>query len=321
MESFLEFDWDMASKSKEKEDPKAAAKNKQGTRRDGETSKEISDVENPLQERKLHLQEECGILRKHLGTYLGRAEQLLQESKSLAKAAQGTREQSQVFQRCGAKRGGESQDGIVTLNEQHGWDLERSRRHRERLVSQLAGTEQELTGALRDTEEEAALLDKELQELHPYREESVRAAQRVKELERESLLTRIRCAEETRSAKSRFVQEKSNCEREFRQRMQRLTWRAEEVALRALIQHVQQVKAENSRLRRELLQLIQHSQVLRDAKPRLQDQQEQLLRENQCAQRAALGTPARGHRRRRDNLPRSPVQVCPRTPKHLTWRK
>ncbi|NXM67823.1 CC166 protein, partial [Serilophus lunatus] len=278
----------MASKSKGQEDPVAAGKNKEGMRsKDGETLEEISNTEKLPRDRKLHLQEECRILTGHLGTYLGRAEQLLQENKSLAKAAQGTREQSQVFQRCGAKLGRDGPGLIITLSDQHRQDLARSRGHREELIPRYGEKEQELRNILKDTEAAASLLDTELEELEPCREESVRAEQRVKELEKELLVTRIRCAEESRGLRRRFLQEKAECERGYQQRMQRLTRRAEQVALQALLQHVQQVKAENRRLRRELLGLGQHCQVLRDAQTRLQDQREQLLRENQCAQRAA----------------------------------
>ncbi|XP_027764203.1 coiled-coil domain-containing protein 166 [Empidonax traillii] len=260
--------------------PTAAGKTKEGMRsKDGET--EMGDVENLPQDRKAYLQEECRVLTEHLDTYLGRTEQLLRESRSLAKAAQGTQEQSQTFLPCGAKLSRDRQDLLITLNDRNRQDLAQSQAQRERLIPQYAGKEQELTSSLRDTE----------------------------------------CAEETRSIKSRFLREKAACERELQRRMQRLTWRAEEVALRALIQHVEQVKAENRLLRQELLGLIQHSQVLRDAKIRLQDQQEQLLRENQCAQRVALVTPARSPRRRRDDLLCPPVQGWPWTPDHLSWGK
>ncbi|NWR93892.1 CC166 protein, partial [Furnarius figulus] len=278
----------MASKSKGKEEPKAAGKNEQGRRsKDGESSKATNEEEMPLRERNVYLQEECGILTEHLATYLGRAEQLLQQSRALAKAAQGTEEQSQVFLSCGEKRGQERQDLILTRSEQNRLEVAQNRAQREKLVPQYAGKEQELTSSLKDTEAEASLLDTELEELEPYKEVSVQAEQRVKELEKELLLTRIRCAEETRTIRSRFLREKAKCEREFRRRTQRLTWRAEEVALQALIQHMEQVKAENRRLRHELLGLLQQCQVLRDAKMQLQDQQEQLLRENQSAQRVA----------------------------------
>ncbi|NXK93954.1 CC166 protein, partial [Formicarius rufipectus] len=271
----------MASTSKRKEEPTAAGKNKQGTRsKDGETAGETSDLEILPRERKLYLQEERGILTEHLDTYLGRAERLLRESKSLEKAAQGTREQNRVLLSCGQKRGRERRDLPVTLNDQNHRAVAQTREQRERLIPRYAGKERELTSSLRDTEAEASLLDTELEELlRLHRDASVRAEQRVKELEKESLVTRIRCAEETRGIRSGFLQDKADCERRCQQRMRRLTWRAEEAALRALIRHVQQVKAENRRLRHELLHLIQHSQVLRDAKTRLQDQREQLLRE------------------------------------------
>ncbi|NXB26914.1 CC166 protein, partial [Rhagologus leucostigma] len=278
-----------APKSKGREDPVTAGKNKQrmGTK-DGETPKEISDVENPPKERKLYLQEECRILTEHLDTYLGRAEQLLQGNKRLEKEAQATQEQSQAYLSCRAKCSQDPLDMVITLNDQNGRDLAQIQVQKEELIPRYAAKEQEVRSSLRDTEAEAALLDTELEELEPYRDLLVQAEQRVKALEKELRVTRIRCAEETHAIRSRFLQEKADCEQELHQRMQELTWRAQEVALQALIQHVEQVKAENRHLRQELLGLLQHCQLLKDTKIRLQDQQEQLLRENQCTQRAAL---------------------------------
>ncbi|NWW69529.1 CC166 protein, partial [Climacteris rufus] len=265
------------SKSRGKEDPVTAGKGMES--KDGETPNEMSDVENPVQERKLHLQEECRTVTEHLHTYLGRAEQLLQENKRLQKEAQDTQEQSQAQLRCGAKRSQDPPGLVITLNEQNCQDLARFQLHKEELIPQYDEKEQEARSSLRAAEAEASLLDMELEELEPYRDLSVRAEQRVRQLQKELRVTRIRCAEESHSIRSRFVQEKADCEREFQQRMQELTWRAEEVALRALIRHVQQVKAENRGLRQELLGLLQHCRLLREARVRLRDEQEQLLRE------------------------------------------
>ncbi|NWX34562.1 CC166 protein, partial [Notiomystis cincta] len=256
--------------------------------KDGEAPQEISDMETPIQERKVYLQQECRILTEHLDTYLGRAEQLLQGNKCLEKEARGTQEQSRAYQSCRAKCSQDPPDMVITLNDQNCRDLAQIQLQKEELVPRYAGKEQEVRSALKDTEAEASLLDTELEELEPYRDRRVQAEQKVKTLEKELRVTRIRCAEETHAIRSRFLQEKADCEQEFHQRMQELTWRAEEVALQALIQHVEQVKADNRHLRRELLGLLQHCQLLRDTKIHLQDQQEQLLRENQCAQRAAV---------------------------------
>ncbi|NXR78942.1 CC166 protein, partial [Pycnonotus jocosus] len=256
--------------------------------KDGEAPEETSDTEDPVQERKLYLQEECRILTQHLDTYLGRAEQLLQENKRLEKEAQGTQEQSQSYLACGAKLSQDPLGMVITLNDQNCQDLAQIQAQKEELIPRYAGKEQEVRSALKDTEAEASLLDTELEQLEPYKEQKVQAEQKVKALEKDLRVTRIRCAEETHAIRSRFRQEKADCEQEFQHRMQELTWGAEEVALRALVQHVEEVKAENRLLRQELLGRLQHCELLRDAKFRLQDQQEQLLRENQCAQGAAL---------------------------------
>ncbi|XP_053846087.1 coiled-coil domain-containing protein 166 [Vidua macroura] len=274
--------------------------------KDEAAPQETSDTEDPVRERKLHLQEECRVLTQHLDTYLGRAEQLLQGSKRLEREAQGTREQSQSYLRCGARLSQDPPGMVITLNDQNRQDLAQIQAQQQELVPRYAGREQQVRSALKDTEAEASRLDAELQQLQPYRERKVQAEKKVKALEKELRVTRIRCAEETHAVRSRFLQDKADCEQEFHQRMQQLTWGAQELALQALIQHVEQVKAENRLLRHELLGLLQHCQLLRDARIQLQDQQEQLLRESRCAQQTALPAAAR---RRGDSLPCSPVRA------------
>lgn len=270
--------------------------------KDEEPPQESSDTEDPIQERKLYLQEECRILSEHLDTYLGRAEQLLQGSKHQEKEAQRTEEQSQSYLCCGAKLSQDPPGMIITLSDHNRQELAQIQAQKEELVPRYAGKEREVRSALEDTEAEAARLDTELQQLEPYKEQKRQAEQRVKALEKELRVTRIRCAEETHGVRSKFLQDKAECEQQFQRRMQQLTWGAQEVAMRALIQHVERVKAENRLLRHELLGLLQHCQLLRDTRIRLQDQQEQLLRENRCLQL----TPAR---RRRDSLPCSPARA------------
>uniref|UniRef100_A0A674GSY2 DUF4515 domain-containing protein n=1 Tax=Taeniopygia guttata TaxID=59729 RepID=A0A674GSY2_TAEGU len=178
--------------------------------KDEEAPQEASDTEDPVRERKLHLQEECRVLTQHLDTYLGRAEQLLQGSKRLAKEAQGTREQSQSYLRCGAKLSQDPPGMLITLNDQNCRDLAQVQAQKEELVPRYAGKEQQVRSALKDAEAEASRLDAELQQLQPYREQKVQAEQKVKALEKELRVTRIRCAEETHAIRSRFLQEKAD---------------------------------------------------------------------------------------------------------------
>ncbi|XP_032924236.1 coiled-coil domain-containing protein 166 [Catharus ustulatus] len=295
-----------------------ASKTKQS--KDAEAPEETSETEDPVRERKLFLQEELRTVTQLLDTYLDRAQQLLQANKRLEKEAQDTWEQSQSYLSCGAKLSRDPPGMVITLSQQNCRDLAQIQAQQEQLVPQYAGKEQEVRSALQDTEAEASLLDTELEQLEPCKEQKVQAEQKVKALERELRLTRIRCAEETHGIRSKFLQDKAQCEQSFQQRMQELTWGAEEVALQALIQHVEQVKAENRLLRQELLGLLQHCQQLRDTRTQLQDQQEQLLREIQCAQRAALLAAPRGPRQGPPAL--LARQGRPLAPNHLAmpWR-
>lgn len=81
--------------------------------------------------------------------------------------------------------------------------------------------------------------------------------------------------------KRRFLEDKSTFEREARQRVQSLTRRAEREAARALLAHTQAIKADNGRLRQELLRLLRRAQLLRDTRRQLLEQREQLRREHE----------------------------------------
>uniref|UniRef100_A0A8C5Z3R4 DUF4515 domain-containing protein n=1 Tax=Marmota marmota marmota TaxID=9994 RepID=A0A8C5Z3R4_MARMA len=81
--------------------------------------------------------------------------------------------------------------------------------------------------------------------------------------------------------KRRFLEEKAACEREARQRVQSLGRRAEREATRALITHTQAIKADNGRLRQELLRLLGRAQLLHNMRHQLLQQREQLRREHE----------------------------------------
>lgn len=72
--------------------------------------------------------------------------------------------------------------------------------------------------------------------------------------------------------KRRFTEDKAAFEREARQRVQSLARRAEREAARALLAHTQAIKADNARLRQELLRLLQRAQLLHDTRRQLLEQ-------------------------------------------------
>uniref|UniRef100_H0XP25 Uncharacterized protein n=1 Tax=Otolemur garnettii TaxID=30611 RepID=H0XP25_OTOGA len=81
--------------------------------------------------------------------------------------------------------------------------------------------------------------------------------------------------------KRRFLEDKAAFEREARQCVQSLARRAEREATRALIAHTQAIKADNGRLRQELLRLLRRAQLLHDTRRQLLEQREQLHREHE----------------------------------------
>lgn len=76
------------------------------------------------------------------------------------------------------------------------------------------------------------------------------------------------------------MENKSAFEREARQQVLSLARRAERTAARALISHTQSIKADNGRLRQELLRLLFRNQLLLEMRQGLLEQREQLQQEH-----------------------------------------
>ncbi|NXW93663.1 CC166 protein, partial [Alopecoenas beccarii] len=274
----------MASKTKLTKQDMSAGKNKQGvTTKNGDVSKEISDMETLVNERKLYLQKEYKILSDHVNAYMGRVEHFLQENKFLEKEAKQNQEESNAYLSYITKHSQKCQNMIITLNDQNHTDLSQVQKEKEELISQYTEKEKEVRSHLMNVETKYSVMNKEVEDLQPFKAPSLQLEQRrrIKELEKELLVTKIRYADQMRTIKGRFLKAKADCEKDFQQKIQFLTKRAEEAAILSLIQHIQQVKAENCRLRQELLSLIQYSTILKETKVQLIDQQEQLLREKQ----------------------------------------
>ncbi|NXW38244.1 CC166 protein, partial [Phaetusa simplex] len=278
----------MASKTKQtKQDTVRAGNNKQEVRtKNADISNGKNDMEILVQERKLYLQKEYKILAEHLNTYMGRVEHFLQENKFLEKEAQQNQEEGSAYLSYLTKHNQKCQNLIITLNDQNHTDLSQVWTQKEELISQYTEKEKELRSSLMNMETKYCLMNKEVEDLQPFKDRSVQQEQtkKIKELEKELLVTKIQHSDEMHKIKSRFLQAKADCEMDFHQKIQVLTKKAEEAAIQSLIQHIKQVKAENWRLRQELLRLIQYSKILKETKVQLIEQQEQLLRENQYIQ-------------------------------------
>ncbi|NXD87455.1 CC166 protein, partial [Halcyon senegalensis] len=275
----------MASKTKQmKQDTTQAGKNNQEVRtKNGNASEGISDMEILVKERKSYLQKEYKILTEHMNTYMGKVEHFLQENKFLAKEAQHNQEESNAYLSYITKYIQKCQNLITTLNDQNHTDLSQVWIEKEKLMSQYTEKEEEVRRSLMNMETKYSLMNKEVEDMQLFKDQLAQT-KKIKELEKELLVTKIKHSDEMHKIKSRFLQAKAECEMQFHQKIQVLTKKVEEAATQSLIQHIKQVKAENWHLRQELLRLIQYSKILKETIVQLREEQEQLLRENQYTQ-------------------------------------
>ncbi|XP_062426804.1 coiled-coil domain-containing protein 166 isoform X1 [Rhea pennata] len=276
----------MTSKKKKlKQDTTGAETNKEGLRtKNGDISKGRSPMEMLVRERKQYLQKEYKTLTEHMNTYMGRVEHFLHENDILEKEAQQNQEESNAYLSYITKYSQKCQNVIITLNDQNHTDLSQIGKQKEKLISEYTEKEKEIRNYLIDMETKYTLMNKEVEDLQPFKDLQLEQMNKIKDLEKELLVTRIQHSEQMHKIKSRFLQAKAACEAESHQKIQVQTKKAEEAAVQSLIQHAKQIKAENWHLRQELLNLIQCSHILKAIRLQLSKQQQQLLQENQYSQ-------------------------------------
>ncbi|NXY52254.1 CC166 protein, partial [Ceuthmochares aereus] len=273
-----------ASRMKQmKQDTTRTGKDKQGARTKNEDqSKGTSDMEVLAQERKSYLQKEYKILTDLMNVYMGRVESLLQENKFLEKESKRNQKESNTYLSYTTKRSQKCQNLVITLNDQNHIDLSQVQKEKEKLISQCAAKEEEVRRALKEVETKLSLINKEVEDLQCLFGPSTQLERmkRIKELEKELLVTKVECAEQMHKIRSEFLQTKADCERDFHRKIQVVTERAEAAAVQYTIEQINEIRAENWHLRQELLRLIQHSKALKETKIQREEQQQQLLREN-----------------------------------------
>ncbi|KAK9400414.1 coiled coil domain-containing protein-like [Crotalus adamanteus] len=232
-----------------------------------------------ITEREQHLKKEYAVLTKYIKAYSDRVDRFQDENEFLDKEAQEIQENNKAYLTYLAKRALLCQNAIVTLNDQNRSDLASVLKQKDELTSQCRDREKEVRSQLIEMETKYSLMNKEVDELRPFRVLQSDQLARIQELEKDLLAMKIHHSERMHTVKSQFLQKKAEYEMESQQRVQALAKKAEKEAMRSLIQHTKQVKAENGRLRHELLNLIKRAQGLKAIVHQLQEQKEQLLQE------------------------------------------
>ncbi|KAM5280700.1 coiled-coil domain-containing protein 166 [Ctenodactylus gundi] len=241
----------------------------------------------PLSEHAQYLRRECALLSAQLDACRSRADQALRENAALNGEAQRLREENRLLASYGSARAQRCGGAAVHLDEQNRADWAGVRAQRGALEALYRGREDGVRARLQDLEARAAQVVRQVQELRPYQDLQLDQLARVRALERELLHVRVEHTELLHRAKRRFQEDHAALQREARQRVQSMARRSEREAVRALAAHTQSIKADNGRLRQELLGLIQRAQLLRDTRQQLLEQRERLRREHEGARNLA----------------------------------
>ncbi|KAL0598469.1 Coiled-coil domain-containing protein 166 [Plecturocebus cupreus] len=230
-------------------------------------------AEQPLSERAQYLQREYALLSEQLDACEDRVDQVLQENAFLDREALRLREENRLYASYVSARAQRCANATVRLHEQNRVDLAQIHGQRAELASLYHGREDGVRAQLLEMEARAAQMARQVLQLEQLA--------RIRALERELLHMRVEHTQQLHRVKRRFLEDKAAFEREARQRVQSLARRAEWEAARALVVHTQAIKADNWRLRQELLRLLRQTQLLQDTRSQLLEQREQLHREHE----------------------------------------
>ncbi|KAG8515370.1 Coiled-coil domain-containing protein 166 [Galemys pyrenaicus] len=250
-----------------------APKKKRGTSASRRSGVAGEGAEPLPSERAQYLQREYTLLSEQLAACEGHVERVLQENAFLDQEALRLREENRLYASYVSTRAQRCAHAIVRLDEQNRIDLTHIRLQRAELESLYNGREEGVRAQLLEMEGRAA---------HMARQElQLEQLARIRALERELLHKRVEHTQLLHRVKRRFLEDKAAFEREARQRVQSLGRRAEREAARALIAHTQAIKADNGRLRQELLRLLGRAQLLHVMRRQLLEQRDLLRREHE----------------------------------------
>nr|XP_036293289.1 coiled-coil domain-containing protein 166 [Pipistrellus kuhlii] len=244
-------------------------------------SRPAEGAEERLSERAQYLLREYQLLTQQLDAYEKRVDQVLQENILLDSEALRLRDENRFYATYVSTHAQRCANATVRLEDQNRVDLAEIHSQRADLEALYHGREDGVRAQLQEMEARAAHMASQVRELQPYKELQLEQLARIRTLERELLHMRVEHTQLLHRVKRRFLEDKAAFEREARQRVQSMGRRAEREAARALIAHTQSIKADNGRLREELLRLLRRAHLLHDMRRQLLLQREQLWSEHQ----------------------------------------
>ncbi|XP_043919914.1 coiled-coil domain-containing protein 166-like [Protopterus annectens] len=248
----------------------------------GETAAE--GVQQASATRESLLQREHDQLTEELSSLKKRIEELSKENDLLQEEALQTRVESQEYMTYMSKRTHKRQNAIITLSDQNQKELEDIEKQKNELLSHYMEKKKSLKNQLLEKENEFCQIQKEIDDLKPFKDLQAEQLSQIKDLEKEVIKMRVQHADNLQKIKSNFLHDKTYFEQDSQQKVLALAKEAHKEAIRCLFEHTEKVRSDNRQLRQELLGLIQKSRALREHQMKLEEQHQQLLRELQYSQ-------------------------------------
>uniref|UniRef100_A0A8C6YI39 Uncharacterized protein n=1 Tax=Naja naja TaxID=35670 RepID=A0A8C6YI39_NAJNA len=133
-------------------------------------AKQQNTPEQFFTKREQHLKKEYATLTEYIKNYSDRVDSFQDENELLDKEAQEIRENSKAYLTYLAKRTLLCQNAIITLSDQNRSDLASVLKQKNELTSQYKDREKEVRSQLIEMETKYSLMNKEVDDLRPFKE-------------------------------------------------------------------------------------------------------------------------------------------------------
>ncbi|KAI2662801.1 Coiled-coil domain-containing protein 166 [Labeo rohita] len=207
------------------------------------------------------------------------------ENEFLQKEIAQSRMESKEYMSYMSKGAEKRQNSIVTLSDQSHKELKELQGQRQSMQDKHDEQTNELQTEILQTENQLALLNREIADLKEVKTLKQQQSCRITELEEE--LTTMQCnhSESLVAQKAEFIKKKQSCEQQAKDTVQALTISANKEASHSLMSYMNRVFQVKKSLQEEYKYLLQRTQALQKQQVSLQNDQQQLLLEQMCMQK------------------------------------
>jgi len=237
----------------------------------------------PANDKEVLLQQELDALTEQLSSLKAKVDEYRQENDWLQQEAQKIRMESHEYMSYMEKKTTKRQTTIVSLSDHNQKEIQDIQDQKANMLEEYSMKKEALRAILMEKEHMLTKTKDELKDLQEFKDLQKDQLTHIKELERKVMTMRGKHSDDIQQLKTKFLNEKREYQHDSDNKISALAKQANKEAVLCLGEHTQRIKAENRRLRHELLMLIRKTRALHEHKRQLEEQKTQLLTEQQYA--------------------------------------